>query len=79
MWHKFTALFIVNVALIVPTATAIAQQAEQPVAPPPAYWPGPWLFWGPFWWICPIMMVVMMIMCGVMFFGRRQSGWGRRE
>lgn len=24
-----------------------------------------------FWWFCPLMMVVMMLMCGIMGCGRR--------
>lgn len=79
-----TLCFIVAIA---PVQTA-AQQAQQEPAPPPQwYGPGPWHMWADgygwqFWWICPLMMLFMLIVFGgIFFFARRSAGdspfhWG---
>ena len=72
MWHRFW-IFLILCAVSQPL-----QATAQPWAvPQPAPWPDPWFMWGdgwPFWWICPLMMLAMMLACSMMFFGHRSSG-----
>jgi len=68
LWTIFIT-FVITLTHLLPAA---AQQAAQP-APPPS-WPGPWWqisgegYGWSFWWICPLMMLLMMLFCGGMFF-----------
>jgi putative membrane protein len=65
---------------------AVAQQTQQPTGPqpPPWGWPGPWHMWGGgwgFWWIFPLFMLLMIIICVAIFLlGHRLGGghhhWG---
>ena len=53
--------------------------AQQPTGPqqPPWDWPGPWHMWGwGFWWIFPLFMLFMMIICAAIFFLGHRSGSG---
>ena len=68
MWRMFSVLIILIGAVNYPVHTVA--QTQQPPAPPD-YWFGPWFMWNggwSFWWICPLMMVVMML---VMMFACR--------
>ena len=57
-------------------------QTQPPTAPQPPQWygPGPWWMWGDgygwqYWWICPLMMLFMIVVFAVVFFIVRRS-WG---
>lgn len=55
---------------------AFAQQTQQPSGD----WPGPWHMWSGgwgFWWICPLFMLFMIIICGAIFLLGHRSGGGR--
>ena len=65
MWRIIPALFVLG-------GLATAAHAQQPQ--PEWRWPGPWFMdWSSFWWICPLMMVGMML---VMMFACRFMGCG---
>ena len=58
--------------------------AQQPTAPqqPPWDWPGPWHMWSgvwAFWWIFPLFMLFMIIICVVIFFLGHRSGSGHHH
>jgi putative membrane protein len=64
---------------------ALAQQSQQPTDPqqPPWNWPGPWHMWGggwAFWWVFPLMMLFMIVVCiAVFMIGQRSSSDGTHE
>jgi hypothetical protein len=65
--------------LLLQPLQAVAQQAPAPSPPPQWYGPGSWYMWGygwPFWWICPLMMLGMVLVMGAVFFMRRSSADG---
>lgn len=82
MLKKLSTLSIFASILLMQPLQAIAQQTQQPAAPPQGYyWPGPWHMWNdgyswPFWWIGPLMMFVFLlfICAAVFFFGRGFCG-----
>lgn len=56
-------------------------QTPAPTSPQPSQWygPGPGWMWGDgyawqYWWICPLMMLFMMMVFAAIFFGVRRSG-----
>jgi putative membrane protein len=60
-------------------AQAVAQQTQQPQGPG-WYGPGPW-GWGDgygwsFWWMCPMMMLIMLGVMAVVMLARRHGGHG---
>lgn len=61
---------------------SLAQQSQQPSAPPqpPWDWSGPWHMWHAgwgFWWIFPAFVLLMIVICVVIFlFGHR---WGEHR
>jgi len=68
MWRMFSVLVILIGTVDYPVP-AVAQTQQPPA--PPDYWFGPWFMWNvgwSFWWICPLMMVAMML---VMMFACR--------
>ncbi len=77
MWNKLSGP--TTMAFIVLVAPLQATAQSQPTAPPEGYyWPGPWLMWDhgygwPFsWWMCLMMMMLLMIfICVAMFFVAR--------
>ena len=73
MWRKCSRFLIAcGIAATIPLQ-AIAQSSA---VPQPESWPDPWFMWGGGWWfwlICPLMMVGMMLVCGLMCFGHRAS------
>jgi uncharacterized membrane protein len=68
MWWKLSIFLMLCGCAIGAPLRAFAQ-TQQPSAPPWDTWSGPWFMggggWFSFWWICPLMMVVMML--AVMF------------
>ena len=74
---------IISCAIIaLSAAQAVAQQTQQPQGLP-WYGPGPW-GWGDgygwsFWWMCPMMMLIMLGVMAVVMLARRHGrhgGWG---
>jgi len=75
MWNKTNAFLLACAMLALSAAPAAAQQA-QPQGP---YGPGPWWADGyawSFWWICPLMMLVMFGIMGVIMLARHHRGDG---
>ena len=88
MYRRLSALLILLFIALMAPLQALSQ-TQPPTAPqsPQWYGPGPWMMWGngygwQYWWICPLMMLFMIVVFGAMFFGVRRS-WGdgshRRE
>ena len=76
MWKKSSVFLVLCSIAAISAAQAVAQQ--QPQGPP---WSGPW-WWGDgygwsFWWMCPVMMLVMFGVMGLVMLGRRHGGDGR--
>ena len=79
--NRSAFLTVAFVALFHPLL-AFAQQAQPPTgSQPPWGWPGPWHMWSggwEFWWILPLFMLFMMLICIAMFFFGHTVG-GRRH
>jgi putative membrane protein len=81
MYRRLTALLALCMVVAWRPLQALAQtQLPGAVQPPPWWGPGPWWAWGdgygwPLWWICPLMMLFMMVVCAAVFFILRRS-WG---
>lgn len=81
MMKKLSTLpLLVFVVLVAPLQAIAQQQQPPPTAPQPPYiyWPGPWHMWADgggfqFWWICPLMMLFMFLIFGIIFFFVRRS------
>ncbi len=80
MMKKLSSLPLLVLVLLVAPWQAMAQQQSPPAAPQPPYiyWPGPWRMWGygdgfEFWWICPLMMLFMLLIFGIIFLFLRRS------
>jgi hypothetical protein len=78
MWWKHSILLKLLGSAISLPVPAFAQ-TQQPSAPPWDYGFAPWFMggggWFSFWWICPLMMVVMML--ALMFACRFMGSWHR--
>src|SRR5271166_57829 len=81
MYQKLAARLTLCIIIVMGPLQALAQ-TQAPSAPqPPVWWcPGPWWMWGDgygwqYWWICPLMMLLMIVVCGAVFFIARRS-WG---
>ncbi len=81
MYQRLTALLTLCAIVVVGPFEALAQ-TPAPSAPQQPFWwgPGPWWMWGDgygwqYWWICPLMMLFMIVICGAVFFFVRRS-WG---
>ncbi len=84
---KLSALpLLAYITLIMPLQAA-AQETQTPATPPPAQWcwgPGPWHMWPDgygrhFWWMGPLMMLFMFLLCVVVIrflFAHRPWGDG---
>jgi uncharacterized membrane protein len=73
MWRKLAIFLVLGSAASVP-----ARALAQPQNPAPDSWFGPWPMWGgwpSWWWICPLMMVLMMLV--MMFACRFMGSWHR--
>ena len=79
---NLTALRLLPFTMLVAPLQAIAQQAQEPVGPPPYYGYGPMHMWGyaggwPFWWMLPMMLLFFLLVGGVIFlFVRASFGHG---
>ena len=79
MHRRLSELLISCFILTVQPLLALAQ-TQSPTAPqsPSWYGPGPAWMWGDgygwrYWWICPLMMLFMIVVFGVIFFIVRRS------
>jgi putative membrane protein len=66
MYANAARLMVLGLLAAMAPLQAVAQQQAQP---PDWYWPGPWQLW----WICPIMMLFMLAVFGIIFFAVRRS------
>ena len=79
MMKKLSTLPLLAFVVLLAPLQAIAQQQSPPTGPQPPYFygPGPWHMWGDggfqFWWICPLMMLFMLLIFGIIFFLVRRS------
>lgn len=74
MFRKISGVVTLIVAVLMQPLAALAEAAPTAPSSPSWSWPGSWFMWGDgwsFWWLCPLMMLAMMLMCGIMCFGRR--------
>jgi putative membrane protein len=76
---RLSAFAVISAFLALSVAQAVAQQTQQPQGPP-WYGPGPWR-WGDgygwsFWWMCPMMMLIMLGVMAVVMLARRHRGHG---
>jgi putative membrane protein len=72
MWQRSGLVSGAILGLLV--AQAVAQPAPSPSSP---QWYGPWWADGtgwPFWWMCPLMMLVMLAVVAGIILARRRSG-----
>jgi hypothetical protein len=80
MWKKKAFARVVLCAILaLPAVQALAQSTQPPQAPP-WYGPGPWWMDGygwSFWWMCPVMMLVMLGVMAFMMLSRRHRGDSR--
>jgi putative membrane protein len=89
MWKKLSVPLIPIVLFAAQPLQVLAQQSQSPNTPQPPQWygPGPWHMWSDgygwhFWWMFPVMMLFMMLICGVVVYllfnrlsgGSRQTG-----
>lgn len=68
----------VNTLLIVPgtlTLFSLAAFAAEQTPPYPGPWPGWHAHWSGFWWICPLMMVLMFIFLFFILSRGRGGHW----
>ena len=74
MWQSLSTLLVACFIAATSPLQAIAQQSPQPQ--PPQWGPGPWMMWSDgwaFWWICPLMMLFILLVCGTIFLVIRRS------
>jgi putative membrane protein len=79
MYRKLAERFALCFIALIQPLQAVAQ--TQPPAPPQSpqwYGPGPWMMWSDgygwqFWWLCLLMMLFMIVVFAVIFFGVRRS------
>jgi putative membrane protein len=79
MKTKRSAFLTVTLFALFHPLLALAQQTQQP----PWDWHGPGHMWGGgwgFWWIFPLFMLFMIIICVAIFFlGHRSGGGGHHH
>jgi putative membrane protein len=87
MPNKFSGLATLAFSVLAVPALAVAQAQSPAEIPPRGYWPGPWHMWsGGYgwsfpWWMCAMMIMVMLIVgvaicwLGRGTFGHRPHGW----
>lgn len=91
MWKTLSVLLIPTVLFVTQPLQVLAQQSQSPNTPsaPQWYGPGPWHMWADsygygwhFWWMGPVMMLFMILICVavIYFLFSRHSGgshqWG---
>lgn len=70
MYHRLSACIIAALLMAIQPLGALAQQ-QAPL--PEWYWGwGPWQFW----WICPLMMLVMLAVVATIFLAFHRSAGG---
>ncbi len=80
MGTKLSAFLTSGFLVSLHSSLTFAQQTQQTTGPrqPPWDWPGPWSMWGGgwgFWWICPLIMLLVIGVCAAIFLLRcRSSG-----
>jgi len=94
MRKNLSVLLILIVSFAAQPLQVLAQQSQSPNTPQPPQWygPGPWHMWSDgygwhFWWMFPLMMLFMMLICGVVIYfvvsrlptGSHQSGSTDRQ
>src|ERR1700680_2896221 len=75
MLKKLAGLPILIFIVLIEPLQAVAQQTQPTTAPQPPqgyYMPGPWHMWSdgyssPFWWMFPLMMLFMVLICVAIF------------
>ena len=65
MGRRLLALPVLCFIVVMQPLLALSQ-TQPPTAPQPPQWPGPWWMWGDgygwqYWWICPLMMLFMIV------------------
>jgi putative membrane protein len=88
MYRRLSVLLASCVMVMMQPLQALSQ-TQPPSAPQPPQWygPGPWWMWGDghgwqYWWICPLMMLFMIVVFAAIFFvvrGVRGDGSHRWE
>ena len=81
---KYSAFLAATLFAVFYPSLTFAQQTQQSTGqqPPSWGWPGPWHMWSGgwgFWWILPLCMLFMMILCIAIFFFGHRSGDGYRH
>lgn len=81
MYQRLSALLVLCFIVMMQSLPALSQ-TQPPTAPQPPQWygSGPWWMWGDgygwqYWWICPLMMLFMIVVFAAIFFIVRRS-WG---
>jgi hypothetical protein len=74
MCKRLSAILLLCLIAVSQSLPAMAQQT----APQPPQWAGPWSMWSDgvwwqFWWICPLIFMLMIIACMFFCFGRRRA------
>jgi len=77
MSKQISASLMLCLIAVSQSLPAMAQQTA------PSQWPGPWWMgsdgsWWQFWWLCPLVFVLMFLACMFFCFGRR-SGTGAHQ
>jgi hypothetical protein len=75
MSTKHIAFLTLSLVGLFHSSLAFAQHSQQP----PWNWLGPWHMWHDgwgFWWVCPLIMLLMFFVCGTIFLLSRKSGAG---
>jgi uncharacterized membrane protein len=75
---RSTLLTVVFFALFYPLQ-AFAQETPQPTGPQPPPWDWPGHMMLGFWWIFPLCMLFMIVICMAFFFLAHRSGWGHHH
>ena len=79
MYRRLSAHLVLCFIILTKPLQALAQ-TQQPTAPQPPQWYelGPWWMWADgygwqYWWICPLMMLFMIVVFAAIFFIVRRS------
>jgi uncharacterized membrane protein len=77
MYQRLSAFLGVLCLIVMMQPLRALAQTQPPTAPQPPQWP--WWMWGDgygwrYWWICPLMMLFMIVVFAAIFFTVRQLG-----
>jgi uncharacterized membrane protein len=80
MLKRISTFALTGLVVLGGALQASAQQAPQPPSLPPSqwYWHGPW-HGSQFWWICPLMVLFMVVFFGAIYLVVRRSWSGDRH